>query len=123
MEMDMATTPTLADFAGTWDLTAMVDGSPDPVPVKLVGSANGTEWMMTLPDRDPIATQASMSGDSLILQAPEYESVLRAGVMVSTRTAAVLHDGRMVGKLTATYRTPDGEEIVGGTMEGGRGGM
>jgi hypothetical protein len=33
----------------------------------------------------------------------------------------VLVAGRMVGELTATYRTSEGTEVVSGTIEGDRG--
>jgi hypothetical protein len=114
-----ATTPTLADFDGSWLLHAHLDGTPDPVTVRLGGSAVGG-WMMTFEGRQPMAVEVSMAGDSLIMVVPEYESVIRDGVMVSTRTAVVLRDGRMVGKVVAIYRAPDGEEVVGGTIDGER---
>lgn len=111
------------DFAGTWRTTSVIEGTPDPVPSTLQGSADGTEWTMMLEGRDPIALTASMSGDSLVLVSEPYESVLRDGVTVTVRTAGVLEDGRMVGTMTATYRTADGEEVVNGTIEGTRAGM
>ncbi len=114
---------TMADFAGTWQNTTMLEGTPDPVASVTEGSADGADWTMTLEGRDPIALTASMSGDSLVLVTEPYESILRDGVTVTVRTAGVLVDGRMVGTLVATYQTPDGEEIVRGTIEGVRGGM
>jgi hypothetical protein len=114
---------TMADFAGTWQNTAMLEGTPDPVSTILAGSADGMQWTMTLEDRDPVAMTASMAGDSLVLVSEPYQSILREGVTVSVRTAGMLVDGRMVGTLVATYRTPDGEEVVRGTIEGVRGGM
>jgi hypothetical protein len=115
--------PTVADFAGTWQLSAVVEGTPDPVPVTLEGSADGSDWTMVLEGRDPISVEVSINGDSLIVQSAEYESVLRAGVMVTVRTAGVMEDGGMVGTMLATYRTEAGEEQVPGTLEGMRGGM
>lgn len=123
---DQETAPesvTMADFAGTWANTAMLEGTPDPVATTIVGSADGSEWTMQLEGRDPVAMMASMSGDSIVLVTEPYESILREGVTVSVRTAAALVDGRMVGTLVATYVTPDGEEVVSGTIEGVRDGM
>lgn len=119
MEMEVAG-PTLADFAGTWETTATLEGAPDPVPVTIEGTADGA-FTMVLEGRDPMTLEASMSGDSLVLVSPEYESVIRDGVTVSTRTAAVMEDGRMTGKLVATYQTAEGTEEVSGTIEGTRG--
>ncbi|HKK92436.1 MAG TPA: hypothetical protein VJ925_03340 [Longimicrobiales bacterium] len=114
---------TVADFAGTWETMAMLEGTPDPVPTTLTGSADGSDWTMMLEGRDPVDVTASISGDSLILVSESYESVLREGVTVAVRTAGVMQDGAMVGKMVATYQTPEGEEVVSGTIEGTRGGM
>lgn len=113
---------TASDFHGTWEGQAMLEGTPDPVQVTMEGTESG--WTMTLPDRDPIALGASMSGDSLVLVSEPYESVIQDGVTVHTRSAVVLQNGRIVGSLTATYTTPEGESVVPGTMEARRtGGM
>lgn len=117
-----ATGPSLADMTGTWNLMAMIDGTPDPIPVIVEFAADGSATM-TLEERDPMAMIVTMSGDSIIMQGPEYESVIREGVTVSTRTAAVVDGDMMMGSLTATYLSADGTEVVGGTMEGTRGGM
>ena len=120
-EMIEPAAPTAADFAGTWNMFAMVDGTPDPVPTVLVGSADGMTWTLNLNDREPVPSRASMSGDSLIIETDPYESVIREGVTVQVRTAAVMQGDRLVGKLLATYTTEDGEELVNGTLEGSKG--
>ena len=71
---------------------------------------------MTLEGRPNIPLMVSMMGDSLIGQSAEYESILRAGVMVTVRTASVMQNGMLVGNLKATYKTPQGEQVVNGTM-------
>ncbi|UCC25264.1 MAG: hypothetical protein JSU98_16310 [Gemmatimonadales bacterium] len=117
-EMPEAAGPMVADFAGNWQTMAMLEGTPDPVPSTLAGSADGSEWTMTLEGRDPVPLTASIVGDSLVLVSDPYESVLREGVMVTIRTAGVLQeDGRMMGTLVATYQTPEGEQVVSGTFE------
>lgn len=116
--MEAEATP--ADFAGTWELTAMLEGTDEPVPVTIAGTEDGS-FTMSLQERDPLPMEATMSGDSLVLVSPEYESVIQDGVMVSTRSAVVLVGERLVGELTATYRTPEGTEVVPGTIEGERG--
>lgn len=122
--MAQETAPTMADFAGTWEGTNVLEGTPDPVMSTLQVSEDGSEWVMMLEGRDPIMATASMVGDSLILVTEEYESVLRDGVMVTVRTAgAMVGADRMVGTMLATYSTPDGETEVTGTTEMVRGGM
>ena len=118
----MEAAPTMADFAGTWELTAMVEGADAPVNVRMEGTADGS-WTMYLQDREPMIAEASIVGDSLVLQMPTYESVLREGVMVSTRSAVVIDGDSMMGNLVATYQTPEGDEVVSGSMQGARAGM
>jgi hypothetical protein len=75
---------------------------------------------MNLAGRDPIPLQASVVGDSLIAVSAEYESILRAGVRVTTRTAGVRSGADLVGTLTATYKTASGDEVVMGTFRSTR---
>jgi len=120
MEMAEPAGPTMADFAGTWTVTNMLEGTPDPVISTLVVSEDGTQWSMTLPGRDNLVVSAEMVGDSLVIQTEPYESILQEGVMVSVRTANVLRDGMLYGTLMATYQTAEGEQVVMGTSEGSR---
>lgn len=112
-----APAPTLADFAGTWQVASVLEGTPDTVRSTMTGTADGA-WTMSLEGRPNIPVTASVSGDSLIGQSAEYESILRQGVMVSVRTASVMSGGMLTGNLVATYKTPTGEQVVNGTMTG-----
>ena len=109
---------TLADFAGTWQVSTTITGTPDPVASTMTGTADASGWTMSLEGRPNIPLTVSVVGDSLIAQSAEYESILRPGVMVSVRTAGALTDGALSGTLTATYKTPTGDEIVTGTTTG-----
>ena len=119
-EAPPAAAPTLADFAGTWNVTSTLTGVENPVPSTMTGTADASSWTMSLEGRPDIPVQVSVVGDSLIGQSAEYESVLRAGVMVSVRTAAKLTDGMLMGTVVATYKSAAGEEVVTGTMHGSR---
>lgn len=110
----------LAAFAGTWQNFVTLEGVADPIPSMTSGSASGTDWTMTLEGRDPIALQVSISGDSLVTQSAEYESILRPGVMTTVRSAVVQTGDSRSGVVVVTYRTPEGEEIVNGTIAGTR---
>jgi hypothetical protein len=111
--------PTVADFAGTWTTSATLTGVANPVPSTLTVNADGTA-SMSLEGRPNIAVTTSISGDSLVVESAEYESVLRKGVMVTTRTASVMSGNTMNGNMTATYKTPAGSEVVTGTITGTR---
>lgn len=118
-EAAMPAAPTLADFAGTWQNSAVLVGTPDPVASTMTGTADGV-WTMSLEGRDAIPMTATVVGDSLISETAEYESILRPGVMVTVRTAAVLHDGMMMGNMVATYKMDGVTETVLGTITGTR---
>jgi hypothetical protein len=113
--------PTVADFAGTWNVASVLEGTPDTVRSTLAGTADATSWTMTLEGRPNIPVTVSVVGDSLVGQSAEYESILRKGVMVSVRTASVLTNGTLTGNLVATYKSPTGEEVVRGTMTATKG--
>ena len=72
--------------------------------------------------RDGHGTTRSRPGWFIVVSDP-YESALRDGVMVTTRSATVMQDGGLVGKALVTYRTDQGEEQVSGTVTGTRGSM
>lgn len=120
VEEALPAAPTLADFAGTWQNSATLTGVEAPVLSTMTGTEAGTDWTMTLEGRDPVPLQVSIVGDSLITQTGEYESILRPGVMVTVRTAGVIHDGMLMGNMVATYKTAAGEEQVTGTIQGTR---
>ena len=107
--------PTLADFAGTWTVKSVLEGTPDTVTSTMTGTADPASWTLTLEGRPNVALTVSLVGDSLVGQSAEYESILRKGVMVSVRTAGVLSNGALVGNVVATYKTPTGEQVVRGT--------
>ncbi len=118
--MTSAAAMTPANYAGTWQMMTTVAGTAKPVAGTLVGSADGKTFTVSLEGRPNIAQTASMSGDSLVIVSAEYESVLRKGVMVTTRTAAVMNGEAFSGNMTAMYKTPKGEEKVLGTVTGTR---
>lgn len=119
---EAATAPaaSVANFAGTWDNVVRLDGVDDPIPSTMTGSASGSDWTMSLEGRDAIPLQVRIVGDSLIGESAEYESILRPGVMVTVRTASVLHGDMLMGNVLTTYRTAAGDEQVRGTLQGTR---
>ncbi|HRP08684.1 MAG TPA: hypothetical protein PLL69_09360 [Gemmatimonadales bacterium] len=112
--------PTYADFAGDWAVVSTLEGVADPVSSQLQNRPDGGGWMMSLEGRDSIPMRASMSGDSLVLLSEPYRSVLRREVTVQVRTASVLADGGIAGRLIATYDYPDSQQVVAGTIRGQR---
>lgn len=117
--MQASSAPTIADFAGTYAMTSFI--GTDTVMSTLVLTADGTGSTMTLQGRPGVAVTPSISGDSLVTQTAEYESVLRPGTMVTVRTAGLRQpDGGVRGTMVATYKTADGESVASGTFTGSK---
>jgi hypothetical protein len=54
----------------------------------------------------------SLKGDSMILVSEKFAAVVRPGATAQVRTAAVLREGAMEGKILATFELPDGSQEV-----------
>lgn len=106
--------PTVADFVGTWNATTTLPGA-EPVQTQIVVNADGTGQMIAA-GRDPVPLTLSISGDSLIAQSAEYESLLRKGTMVTIRVANHRGGDELHSIVVATYKSASGEEVVNGTM-------
>jgi hypothetical protein len=101
----------LQDLAGTWSMKTMAEGS-DSVLVAYQLTATGTEsgWTLNFPGRDPLPMRVlAVAGDSVVTESGPYESVLRKGVQVTTRTVMRLSHGALAGTTVASYST--GEEL------------
>ena len=95
---------------------------PEPTPISYSVTATDNEmgWAITFPEREPLEIRIlAVEGDSIIGEAGPFESLIREGVMVSTRTVMRLEDGMLVGTFLATYQT-DPVETMAGTFEGTR---
>jgi hypothetical protein len=120
MAVAAAPTVNLADVAGTWDMKVMGLTSDSVVASgEIVATATTDGWMMNLPNRPPIPTRVSVSGDSIMIDAGPYESVLRPGTQVSTHTVTRLQGGRLVGTTLATYASGE-NPVVNLRMEATR---
>ncbi len=113
----------LADVAGTWSVVGKYEGTDTTVVTyDLTATANNTGWSIKFPNRAKAVTQrvVSVSGDSVVLEAGPYESAIRKGVQVTTRTVDRLQDGKLVGRTIAHYsvKCPDTVRII--TSEGTR---
>ncbi|MDQ3136381.1 MAG: hypothetical protein M3Q93_02210 [Gemmatimonadota bacterium] len=96
---------TLADVAGKWNVKTMNEsGDSTLATYELVASEDKSGWVLTFPKRKPIPSRVvAVDGDSIVLETGPFESVLRKGVMVTTRAVNRLQDGKMVGTITARY--------------------
>ena len=95
----------LADVAGTWDVKSVM-GPKDSVVATWVMTvaADGKSWTMTLPNRAPIAARiVAMGGDSVVAEMGPYESVVRPGQMVTTRSTGHFKGDAVTGTLEGHF--------------------
>ncbi|MFN2567695.1 MAG: hypothetical protein ABR499_22095 [Gemmatimonadaceae bacterium] len=107
-------TISLADVAGRWTVRAVPEtGDTTAVVSQLNASADTSGWTMTLPNRPPVPTRVvAVAGDSIVTENGPYESVLRKGVQVRTRSVMRLRDGKLVGTTVARYSTTGADSVL-----------
>ena len=115
-----AATISLADIAGTWDMRAVPETGADTTTTVYQIKATANGLTLFLPDRDPIETAVTASGDSIIVDAGPFESVRRAGVMVTTHSAFRLEGDGLVGTTVAHYVTSGADSVLHLHVEGTR---
>jgi hypothetical protein len=104
----------LGDVAGRWTVRAVPEiGDTTAIISQLNASADTSGWTTTLPNRPPTATRVvAVAGDSIVTENGPYESVIRKGVQVRTRSVMRLRDGKLVGYTVAHYSTPGADSIL-----------
>jgi hypothetical protein len=112
-------TPALADFAGSWSMTVIFPEQGDTVRSTLSGTTAANDWVMVNPGNQRVRMPTvSLKGDSMILVSEKFAAVVRPGATAQVRTAAVLREGVMEGKILATFELPDGsQEVRAGTLK------
>ncbi len=116
-----AATLSFDDLKGKWSMHTMNEAG-DTTLVTYVMNATGTAsgWTLNFPKRAPVAAKVAVSGDSLVIDAGPYPSVLRKGVSVTTRNVSRLQDGRLVGTTVAHYDTKGADSVRQLRSEGTR---
>jgi hypothetical protein len=112
----------LSSLAGKWAVRGTTeDAKSTVVTFDMVATADTSGWTINFPNRAPIpARVVALAGDSIVTEAGPYESVIRKGVQVTTRTTLRLQDGKLVGETVAHYATSGPDSVVSLRMEGTR---
>ena len=111
----------LADMAGTWKVTSMDAAGGNVVETELVATGDTSGWTMTGPTRKPIPVRVlAVAGDSVVTEAGPYESFIRKGVQVTTRTVNRLQGDKLVGTMEAHYALKGGDSVSQRKLEGTR---
>ena len=116
-----STTISLADVAGKWKVRSTDEAGGNVVEVELVATADTSGWTITSPGRKPIPVRVTaVAGDSIVTESGPFESFIRKGVQVRTRTVNRLQDGKLVGTIEARYATKSGDSVAHRPSEGTR---
>ena len=109
-----APTISLADLAGTWKVHSTMEGN-DKVMLDydLVTTADRSGWSIKAPKREPIPVRVvAVDGDSIVTEAGPFESLIRKGVQVSSRTVMRMQDGKLKGSTTAHYQVSTADSVA-----------
>ena len=111
----------LKTVAGEWNFKTMGMASDSVLTTgTLVATADTAGWTMTLPGRSTMALKITVSGDSIMAAAPQYESVLRKGVMVNTSSTYHLVGDKLIGTTVAHYTVTTADSVLALRTEGVR---
>jgi len=112
----------LADIAGKWSVRTMTEsGDSTLVTYEMVASGDSSGWSLNFPKRKPVPVRVvAVDGDSIVTEAGPFESVLRKGIKVTTRSVNRLQDGKLVGTTTAHYATSGADSVRNLRFEGTR---
>ena len=104
----------LAEVAGKWTIRTMAENSDSVlVTSEMTATADTSGWMTMIPGRPAMATRViEVAGDSITTEFGPFESVLRPGVQVTTRSVMRLRDGKLVGYLMARYATTGADSVA-----------
>lgn len=112
---------TLAAVAGNWTMkTTSATSDTVLLTFGLSASADGSQWTVAFPNRDPLPARVVAEGDSIVTDLGPYESALRKGVMVTTHTVYRLEGAELVGTGQAHYTVPGPDSLLNLRMRGTR---
>ena len=75
---------------------------------ELVATGNRDGWTIKLPNRPPLPVRiVATGGDSIVFEVGPFESILRRGETVRTRTTGHYHGDAMTGTIEAYYASGD----------------
>ena len=112
----------LTDIAGKWSVRTMAEtGDSVLVSYELVASSDTSGWSLNFPKRKPVPMRVvAVGGDSIVTEAGPFDSALRKGVKVTTRSVNRLQDGKLVGTTVAHYATKGADSVRNLRFEGTR---
>jgi hypothetical protein len=111
----------LSDVAGTWKVRSTDEAGGNPIETELRAKADTSGWTMVGPNRKSTPVRVvAVAGDSFVTEAGPYESFVRKGVQVKTRTVYRLEGDRLVGTTEASYKVGGRDSVAQRRNEGTR---
>jgi hypothetical protein len=112
----------LAEVAGKWKVRSTDEAGGNVVVSGLTATSDTTGWTMEVPNnRKPIPVRViAVAGDSIVAEAGPFQSALRKGLQVNTRTTYRVQDGKLVGDIEARYRIKGTDSVAHRPLEGTR---
>lgn len=113
----------LSDVAGKWNMVGKNEtGDSTLVTYVFTATADTTGWSIKFANRPkPVPVKVvSVAGDSIVIHAGPYPSVLRKGVNVWTHGPMRLQNGKLVGIVTAHYSVKTADSVRRVMTEGTR---
>lgn len=109
-----------SDIAGNWSVVGK--NANDSVLVSYdLSVPNESTYTITFANGQRVNGRiVSIAGDSIVIEAGPYPSVLRKGANVRTVAVVRLQDGKLVGNTTARYDTKTADSVISLRMEGTR---
>ena len=111
-----ANTISLADVAGTWNVTSTPESGTDTTATRytMTITADTTGWTIAFPNRpQPVAVRVvSTDGDSIVTEAGPFQSVRRQNMQVTTRSVLRKEGDRLVGTTRARYQTTGADTVL-----------
>jgi hypothetical protein len=125
MEAASATAETgtlsLSELAGTWKVRSTDERGGTPVETEVRVTADTSGWTMTGPTGKPVPVRVlAVAGDSVITEAGPFESFVRKGVQVTTRTVYRFEGDKLVGTTEARYKIGGRDSVAQRRTEGTR---
>jgi hypothetical protein len=111
----------LAGFAGTWAMRVLSESGDSLASYELDATDTRDGWMIRFPGRDPIPMRVvDAGGDSVVTEAGPYESILRAGVQVTTRAVVHRQGDQLTGSTRAVYAGAGADSVANLRSDGRR---
>jgi hypothetical protein len=107
----MMATPA-SDVSGTWNMRSVPEsGSDTTSTLYQIQVADGV-YTLLLPNRDPVTATVVTEGDSIVMNAPPFQSVRRQGMTVSTQSVLRVNGDQLEGYTIARYQGAGADSVL-----------